>query len=116
MVGKTQRARKQSDFKLTRRLQRSQATAPSHVIESSSIIAIPKVDPNRVRITVGGNLLKDNQELTVRTADLTTSKVLWNSTISTKGARYMCSDINGFYLDTPPPEFEYMKMSMRDIP
>ena len=31
-----------------------------------------KKDPNRVRITVGGNLLKSDEELTVRTADLTT--------------------------------------------
>ena len=31
-----------------------------------------KSDPNRVRITVGGNLLNDDQELTVRMADLTT--------------------------------------------
>ena len=75
-----------------------------------------KNDPNRVRITVGGNLLKDDQELTVRTADLTTSKVMWNSTISTPGARFMCSDINGFYLETPLPKKEYMRMDMRDIP
>ena len=26
----------------------------------------------------------------------------------------MCSDINGFYLETPLPKFEFMKMSMRD--
>ena len=69
-----------------------------------------------MRITVGGNLLKDDQELTVRTADLTTSKAMWNSTISTSGARYMCSDINGFYLETPLPKKEYMRMDMRDIP
>ena len=75
-----------------------------------------KNDQNRVRITVGGNLLKGYQELTVRTADLTTSKVMWNSTISTKGARYMCRDISGFYLETPLPKKEYMRMSMRDIP
>ena len=69
-----------------------------------------------MRITVGRNLLKDDQELTVRKADLTTSKVMWNSTISTPGARYMYSDINGFYLETPLPKKEYMRMDMRDIP
>ena len=69
-----------------------------------------------MRITVGGNLLKDDQELTVRTADLTTSKVMWNSTISTPGARSMCSNINGFYLETPLPKKEYTRMDMRDIP
>ena len=73
-------------------------------------------DPNRVRVTVVGNLLKDGQELTVRMADPTTSKVMWNSTINTKGARFMCSDINSFYLKTPLPKFEHMKMSMRYIP
>ena len=52
----------------------------------------------------------------VRTADLTTSKVMWNSTISTKGARFICSDISGFYLETPLPKFENTKMSIRDIP
>ena len=35
--------------------------------------------------------------------DLTTSKVMWNSTISTPGARFMCSNVNGFYLETPLP-------------
>ena len=69
-----------------------------------------------MRITVGGNLLKDDQELTVRTADLTTSKVMWNSTISTPGARFMCSYINGFYLETPHNKKEYMRMDMRDTP
>eukprot|EP00804_Cyclotella_cryptica_P029279 CCRYP_011676-RA/>CCRYP_011676-RA protein AED:0.16 eAED:0.06 QI:0/0/0/1/0/0/6/0/1468 len=42
-----------------------------------------KDDPNRVRITVGGNLINYPGELTTRTADLTTAKILWNSTIST---------------------------------
>ena len=35
-----------------------------------------KNDPNRVRITVGGNLIDYPGELTTRTADLTTSKVM----------------------------------------
>eukprot|EP00804_Cyclotella_cryptica_P007867 CCRYP_001435-RA/>CCRYP_001435-RA protein AED:0.47 eAED:0.47 QI:0/-1/0/1/-1/1/1/0/150 len=45
-----------------------------------------KDDPNRVRITVGGNLINYPQELTTCTANLTTAKILWNSTISTPGA------------------------------
>ena len=46
-----------------------------------------KTDPNRVRIIVGGNLIDYPGELTTRTADLATSKVMWNSVISTPGAR-----------------------------
>ena len=42
-----------------------------------------KTDPNRVRITVGGNLIEYLYELTTRTVDVTTSKVMWNSVIST---------------------------------
>eukprot|EP00804_Cyclotella_cryptica_P021893 CCRYP_000851-RA/>CCRYP_000851-RA protein AED:0.26 eAED:0.15 QI:0/0/0/1/0/0.33/3/0/868 len=56
-----------------------------------------KTDPNRVRITAGGNLIKEYPgELTTRTADLTTSKILWNSVLSTKGARFMGIDIKSF--------------------
>ena len=47
-----------------------------------------KIDPNWVRITVGGNLIAIEYpyELTTHTADLTISKTLWNSIISTPGA------------------------------
>ena len=38
-----------------------------------------KDDPNRVRITAGGNLIIYPGELTTRTAYITTSKILWNS-------------------------------------
>ena len=60
-----------------------------------------KDDLNRVRITVGGNLIEYPGELTTRTADLTTTKLLWNSVISTKGAKYKTADIKSFYLETP---------------
>ena len=52
-----------------------------------------KEDPNRVRITAGGNLISYPGELTTRTADLTTSKILWNSVLSTENGKYMCIDI-----------------------
>ena len=71
-----------------------------------------KEDPNRVRITAGGNLIKYAGELTTRTADLTTPKMLWNSAISTEVARYMVLDIGNFYLETPMDENKYMTMSL----
>ena len=55
-----------------------------------------KDDPNRVCITVGGNLINYPGELTTRTADLTTTKIMWNSVISTRNARYMCADVKNF--------------------
>ena len=60
-----------------------------------------KDNPNRVRITVGGNLINFPGELTTRIADLSTSKIVWNSTLSTPDARYACADIGNFYLATP---------------
>jgi hypothetical protein len=48
-----------------------------------------KSDIHRVRLTVGGNLIQYPGDVSTRSADLTTSKCLWNSTISTEGARYM---------------------------
>ena len=53
-----------------------------------------KKDPNRVRITAGGNLIKYPDELTTRTSDLTTSNIMWNSVISTPGAQFACGDAN----------------------
>ncbi len=69
-----------------------------------------KEDPNRVRITVGGNLIDYPGELTTRTADLTTAKILWNSTLSTPNAKFGTADVGNFYLATPRDRFEYMRI------
>ncbi len=42
-----------------------------------------KPDPNRVRITVGGNITKYPYEVTTQTVDLVTAKILGNSAVST---------------------------------
>ena len=52
-----------------------------------------KEDPNRVRTTVGGNLINYPFELTTRTADITTSKIMWNLVISTPGVQYFPADV-----------------------
>ena len=75
-----------------------------------------KDDPNRVRITAGGNLIVYPDELTTRTADLITTKIMWNSVLITQGARYMCIDIKNMYLVTPLDRYEYMKMLVDLIP
>ena len=75
-----------------------------------------KEDPNRVRLTAGGNLIDYPGELYTKTADLTTTKLLWNSVISTPGARYMCLDIKNFYLCAPLDRYEYMKMPLSIFP
>jgi hypothetical protein len=46
-----------------------------------------KEDPNRIRITAGGNLIQCESKLSVRTADINTAKLHWNSVMSTEDAR-----------------------------
>ena len=75
-----------------------------------------QADPNRIRITAGGNLINYPGELTTRTADITTAKLLWNSVLSTPGAKYMCLDIKKFYLSAPLDRFEYMRIPFALFP
>jgi hypothetical protein len=76
-----------------------------------------KDDPNRVRrITVGGNLIEYPYELTTRTANMVSTKIMWNSVISTPGAKFGGADIKNMYLETPLDRYEYMKMPMRLLP
>ena len=60
-----------------------------------------KDDPTRVRIMAGGNLIIYPGELTTGIADITTYKILWNSVLSTKNAKYMCLDIKKFTCARP---------------
>ena len=75
-----------------------------------------KEDPNRIRIAVGGNLITYKGSTSTRTADLTTSKLLWNSVLSTKDAKYMCIDIKNFYLTAALDYYEYMKIPLALFP
>jgi hypothetical protein len=75
-----------------------------------------KEDPNRVCITVGGNLINYSFELTMRTTDMVSSKLLWNSTISTPGARFAGANIKNMYLETPLDCFECMRMLISLFP
>jgi hypothetical protein len=69
-----------------------------------------KTDPNRIRITAGGNLINYLGKLMTWMADITTSKLHWNSVLSTPGTKYMCLDIKNFYLLAPLDRYEYMRI------
>ncbi len=75
-----------------------------------------KQEPNRTRLTVGGNLIDYPGDVSTPNADTTTAKLVINSTISTKDAKYMCGDIKNFYLRTPMERFEYMRIPIKLIP
>ena len=69
---------------------------PADQIVKYAIIVVDyraqKKDPNRVRITAGGNFIKYSYELTTRTADFKTFKIMWNSVISTPDAQFACAN------------------------
>jgi len=69
-----------------------------------------KEDPHRIRIMTGGNLINHPGELTTITADITTSKLHWNSVLSTQKAKYMCLDLKSFYLSALLERYEYMRI------
>jgi hypothetical protein len=69
-----------------------------------------KTDPNHIRINAGGNLINYPGKLATRTADITTSKLHWNSVLSTPGAKYMCLDIKNFYLLAPLDRYKCMRI------
>ena len=75
-----------------------------------------KEDPNRVRITADEHLINCPYKLTTRTSYLDTSKIVWNSTISTTGAKYMCMNLKNMYLATPLDRHEFMCMPFNLIP
>ena len=47
---------------------------------------------------------------------MTTSKLMWNSVISTQNARYMCAYTANFYLATPLDMPEYMQINAKLVP
>jgi hypothetical protein len=49
-----------------------------------------KTEQHGVRLTVGGEPIDCQGEKSTKNADLTTSKCLWNSVVSTDAAMYMC--------------------------
>lgn len=75
-----------------------------------------KDEPNRTRLTLGGNLINYPGDCGTPTADLLLVKILLNSVISTPGARFMTADISNFYLNTPLKRYEYAKFKLTDIP
>jgi hypothetical protein len=65
---------------------------------------------------VGGDRLDYSGDVATSMADITTFKILINSTLSTEDATMLMMDIKNYYLGTPLPRFEYMKMLLSRFP
>jgi hypothetical protein len=75
-----------------------------------------KTEKERVRLTVGGDRLDYSGDVTPSTVDITTFKILINSTLSTENAAMMMMDIKNYYIGTPLPRFKYMKILLSQSP
>ena len=75
-----------------------------------------KEQQRRVRTVVGGDKVDYPGATSQRVADMTTAKLLINSTLSRKNARWMGADAKDFYLNTRLDRFEYARISVKMIP
>jgi hypothetical protein len=75
-----------------------------------------KKEKELVRLTVGGDRLDYSGDVATSTADITTFKILINSTLSTEDAAILMMDIKNCYLGTLLPRYEYMKMLLSRCP
>jgi hypothetical protein len=70
----------------------------------------------RVQLTVGGDRLDYSGDMAMSTAYITTFKILINRNLSTKDATMMMMDTKKYFIGTPLPQFEYMKMLFSRFP
>ena len=75
-----------------------------------------KAEPYRTCITVGSNLIDYPGNLSMKVANMTTFKILVNSTLSTPGAHWLGLNINNYYLGTPMDDYKYMFIPINSIP
>ena len=75
-----------------------------------------KAEKHRTRLTVGGDRINYPEDCGTATADLLTVKLLLNSVISTRNAKFMTLDIKNFYLNTPMERYEYLRLKLDQLP
>jgi hypothetical protein len=75
-----------------------------------------KAEKHWVRLPVGGDRLAYSGYTTTSTVDITTFKILINITFSTQEEKMMLMDINKYYLGTPLPTYEYMRLPISILP
>ena len=74
-----------------------------------------KQEAHHCRLVVGGDKLPYASNSAAPAANLIESKILFNSVISTKGAKFMTIDIRNFFLSSHMQHPEYMKIHQDDI-
>ena len=73
-------------------------------------------DLNRTRITICGTNVFYPGDVGTNTASLELFKLMINSVLSRAGSKYVCFDIELFYLSTPLGRPKYVKIQLSKIP
>ena len=77
---------------------------------------LEKEEKERTRLTVGGNLLDFTGNISAPTLSVTTATCVFNSVVSTLGARSLLVDIKKIYLNNILPDPEFMRIPLKIIP
>ena len=72
-----------------------------------------KAEVHIVRLKVMGDKIEYPGDVSTSKSDLTTTKCLMNSILSTPNAKGLCADVKDFYLYTEMKRFEYMKVKLK---
>jgi hypothetical protein len=75
-----------------------------------------KTETHQTKLKAGGDRINYPEDVGTPTADMTLIKMMLNSVISTRGAKFVMVDIKEFYLNTPMKRYEYMHIKITDIP
>ena len=75
-----------------------------------------KKEKERTIFVVGGDRINYPGEVATPTADMLVAKLLFNSLISTRDAKFMTMVISNFYLMTPLTRPEYIRINLKDVP
>jgi hypothetical protein len=99
-------------------IKKSHVPKGKRVTYARTVVAVrpEKEEINRVRITVGGNLLDYLGETSTEAASIETTKLLINSVLSTPGARLGTINISNFYIQNYLKDYQYMRFHISMIP
>ena len=75
-----------------------------------------KAEKNRTRFVVGGDRINYPGEVATLTVDMLVAKILFNSVVSTRNAKFMTMDMSKIYLMIPLKRPEYICIRIKEIP
>jgi hypothetical protein len=75
-----------------------------------------KKNPHCIQFTCGGDKVIYDREVSTKTADMSTVKVILNDAIFLPDGKYMTMDLSNFYLETPMDNYEYTCIPIWVVP